>query len=175
MTYNSSIQVEQVSGIPDYQDIYGQGSNQNYNGGFIGNWGAPFPGYVDQLNARYGTQYSKVYAPGYPEGTVPHPLVSTGFALGEGYDKIFTNLLDANGKPVAVPYRPYDIIGGFFETGNMWENSLNISAGGQDASLSAVVSRMTNEGIVPESRAARTSLSFGGNGKLTNGLILSGK
>ncbi|MFN7115463.1 MAG: SusC/RagA family TonB-linked outer membrane protein [Saprospiraceae bacterium] len=174
VTYNSSYQLEQVSGIPDYQNIYGQGSNQQYNGGFIGNWGAPFPEYVDQLNAQYGTQYSKVYSPGYPEGTVPHPLVSTGFALGEGYDKIFTNLLDANSKPIPVPYRPYDIIGGFFDTGKMWENSLNISAGGQDASLSAVVSRMTNEGIVPDSKVARTSLSFGGNGKLTNGLILSG-
>lgn len=174
VTYNSSFQMEEVSGIPSYQDIYGQGSNQNYNGGFIGNWGAPFPEYADQLNAQYGTQYSKVYAPGYPEGTVPHPLVSGGFALGEGYDKIFTNLLDANGNPVAVPYRPYDIVGGFFETGNMWENSLNISAGGAEGGLNAVISRMTNEGIVPESQVARTSLSFGGNAKLSNGLLVNG-
>ena len=80
VTYNSSFQSEQISGIPDYQNVYGQGSNQVYNGGFIGNWGQPFPEHVDRINAAYGTNYSKVVVPGYPEGTVPHPLVSGGFA-----------------------------------------------------------------------------------------------
>lgn len=174
VTFNSSYQLEEVSGLPDYQNVYGQGSGQNYNGGFIGNWGSPFASEVDRLNAQYGTAYSKVIVTGYPEGTVPHPLVSTGFALAQGYDKVFTNLLDASGKAIAVPYRPYDIVGGFFETGNMWENSLNISAGGETGGINAVISRMTNEGIVPNAGADRTSLSFGGNAKLANGLNVSG-
>ncbi len=174
VTYNSSYQIEEVSGLPDYQNSYGQGSGQNYNGGFIGNWGAPFSTEVDRLNGQYGTAYNKVIVNGYPEGTVPHPLVSTGFALAQGYDKVFPNLLDANGRAIAVPYRPYDIVGGFFETGKMWENSLSISAGGKEAGLNAVISRMTNEGIVPNAGASRTSLSFGGNANLANGLKVSG-
>ena len=32
VSYNSSFQLEQISGIPDYQNVYGQGSNQVYNG-----------------------------------------------------------------------------------------------------------------------------------------------
>lgn len=174
VTYNSSYQMEEVSGLPDYQNTYTQGSNQVYNGGFIGNWGQPFPSEVDRINAQYGTDYRKVVVAGYPEGTVPHPLVSTGFALAQGYDKIFPQLLDANGKAIAVPLRPYDIVEGFFDTGNMWENSLNISAGGPDAGINTVISRMTNEGIVPNSASDRTSLSFGGNAKLANGLVVSG-
>ncbi len=53
VTFNSSFNVEELSGIPDYQDVYTQGSNQVYNGGFIGNWGSPFPNHVDEINAKY--------------------------------------------------------------------------------------------------------------------------
>jgi TonB-dependent SusC/RagA subfamily outer membrane receptor len=87
VSFNSSMNFEEISGLPDYQDVYTQGSNQNYNGGFIGNWGAPFPEYVDQLNQQYhgGTQrYSKTYSPGYPEGTVPHPITGNGYGIGQG-------------------------------------------------------------------------------------------
>ncbi len=173
VTYNSSYQVEELSGIPDYQNVYGQGSNQVYNGGFIGNWGAPFADQVDRLNATYGTNYSKVIVPGYPEGTVPHPLVSGGFA-GPRFPSVFPELLDENGNAIPVPYRPYDIIDGFFENGQMSEHSLNVSAGGPDASVNAIVSTMRNDGIVPNSSSGRTSLSFGGNAKLVNGLNVSG-
>ncbi|HNR74261.1 MAG TPA: TonB-dependent receptor plug domain-containing protein, partial [Cyclobacteriaceae bacterium] len=79
ITYNSSYNIEEISGIPDYQDVYTQGSNQVYNGGFIGNWGAPFPNHVDAINAQYGTNYTKtygVYPDGqpYPDGTAPNPI-----------------------------------------------------------------------------------------------------
>jgi TonB-dependent SusC/RagA subfamily outer membrane receptor len=79
ITYNSSYNVEELSGIPDYQDVYTQGSNQVYNGGFIGNWGAPFPNHVDAINAQYGTAYSKTYSvypdgQPYPDGTASNPI-----------------------------------------------------------------------------------------------------
>ncbi len=173
VTLNSSFQAEQISGLPDYQNVYGQGSNQLYNGGFIGNWGAPFAEHVDRLNSTYGTNYSKVIVPGYPEGTVPHPLVSTGYAAPR-YSSVFPELFDANGDPIAVPYRPYDIVQPFFQTGQMWDNSLNIAAGSDYAGINATISRMTNEGIVPNSKASRTSLAFGGNANLANGLVVSG-
>ncbi|MBP9873730.1 MAG: SusC/RagA family TonB-linked outer membrane protein [Haliscomenobacter sp.] len=179
VTYNSSYQLEQISGIPEYQNVYGQGSNQVYNGGFIGNWGNPFAEHVDRLNSTYGTNYSKVIVPGYPEGTVPHPLVSGGFA-GSRFPSVFPELMEPTpGNPsvlraIPVPYRPYDIIDPFFQDGQLFENSLNISAGGPEASINAVVSRMSNEGIVPNSEAGRTSLSFGGNAKLSNGLLMNG-
>lgn len=59
VTYNSSFQVEQLSGIPDYQGVYGQGANQVYNGGFIGNWGAPFADQVDRINSVYDLYFCK--------------------------------------------------------------------------------------------------------------------
>jgi TonB-dependent SusC/RagA subfamily outer membrane receptor len=208
VTYSGSYNVEQVSNLPSYQDVYSQGSNQLYNAGFIGNWGAPFPEHVDRLNERYGTNYAKVIfggvtdddgnviVPATPEGFIPHPLVMTSVARDQQYDLLFPHFVkgyyidgddpqfitDPNsplwgtGTPIGVdvPFQPYDIVGGFFEQGQVFENSINITAGGEKSSLTGSVSHMTNQGIVPNSEAGRTSLSFGGNGQLDNGLFLSG-
>lgn len=179
VTLNQNTTFEQVSGLPDYQNVYGQGSNQLYNGGFIGNWGAPFAEHVDRLNSTYGTAYSKViekYADGtpLPEGYVRHPLVSIPFAEAKGYPGVFPELFDAQGRPLAVKYQPFDFLGDFFETGLLNETAVNINAGGDKTSLSATVGRMTNNGIVPESKSSRTTLSFGGRAALDNGLTVSG-
>ena len=171
----SSFNVEEISGIPDYQDVYTQGSNQVYNGGFIGNWGAPFATEVDRINAQFGTNYTKTYgtyAGGpnkglpYPEGTAPHPMAARYPSL--------TQFRDADGQPIAVPIVPHDIIGGFFEKGKTQENSFTISNGSEKVNLNASVSRMDQTGMIPNSGATRTSLSFGGNGQLDNGVFIAG-
>ncbi|MEQ8362525.1 MAG: SusC/RagA family TonB-linked outer membrane protein [Cyclobacteriaceae bacterium] len=175
ITVSSSYNVEEISGIPDYQDVYTQGSNQVYNGGFIGNWGAPFADKVDAINAEYGTNYGKsfgVYAGGpnagqpYPEGTGPHPMAVRFPAL--------TQFRDGDGQPLAVPIVPHDIIGGFFDKGHTSENSFTISNGSEKVNLNASVSRMDQTGMIPNSGATRTSISFGGNGQLDNGVFISG-
>ena len=104
VTFNSSSSVEQVSNLPEYQNTYTQGSGQNYNGGFIGNWGAPFPDQVDRINQQnFGGEprYSKVYASGYPEGTVPHPLTGVPFGAAR-YRSVFPELMDGT-KAIAIP------------------------------------------------------------------------
>jgi outer membrane receptor protein involved in Fe transport len=73
-----------------------------------------------------------------------------------------------------VAYQPHDIVGGFFEKGHVVENSININSSQGATGLNAGFSRMTNEGIVPNSKTSRTSLSFGGTSKLANGLTVSG-
>ena len=174
VTVNSSMSVENISTIPDYQNTYTQGSNQNYNGGFIGNWGTVFPSEVDRINGQLGfNRYSKTIVAGYPEGTVPHPLVGVSYGAAR-YKSVFPELLDASGKAIGVPLQPYDIIGGFFKQGKVIENGINISSTGNKTSLNAGVSRTQNDGIIPNSNSTRTSLNFGGNANLVNGLLLSG-
>lgn len=189
ITYNSSLNFQKVSGIPDYQDTYTQGSNQVYNGGFIGNWGAPFPDKVDEINAKYGTSYTKIYGTytgtgingtgtkngqPYPEGTAPHPLTSLAFPVNLGSRSLFPEYMDADGYPAPYQIQPHDIVGGFFRTGKQVDNSLQISAGNEKANINAGLSRMSQEGIVPNQEAKRTTLFFGGNAQLENGLFLSG-
>jgi TonB-linked SusC/RagA family outer membrane protein len=175
VNFSSSLNFEEISGIPDYQDVYTQGSNQVYNGGFIGNWGAPFANHVDAINAQYGTNYSKSYGQytagpkagqPYPEGTGPHPYANRYPSL--------TQFRDADGQPLAVPIVPHDIIGGFFERGQTVENAINISNGSEKMNMNTSFSRMDQTGMIPNSGATRTNLSFGGNGQLDNGLIIQG-
>jgi TonB-linked SusC/RagA family outer membrane protein len=175
VNFASSLNFEQISGIPDYQDVYTQGSNQVYNGAFIGNWGAPFADHVDAVNAANGTNYGKsfgVYTAGpqsgqqYPEGTGPHPYATRYPTL--------TQFQDANGQPLAVPIVPHDIVGEFFKTGRTTENAVTISNGSEKMNMNVTASRMDNQGMIPNSGATRTALSFGGNGQLENKLIISG-
>ncbi|MEP2771128.1 MAG: SusC/RagA family TonB-linked outer membrane protein [Fulvivirga sp.] len=175
ITYNGSVNFEEISGIPDYQDVYTQGSNQVYNGGFIGNWGAPFPNHVDRLNAQYGTNYTKsygVYPDGtpYPEGTAPNPI-------NNRFPGLFPEFVqDYNGTDVSAPYeiKPNDIIGGYFDTGVVTEHAVSISSGSEKASINGGFSRMNNESYIPNAESTRTTINFGGNGQLDNGLFLSG-
>ena len=198
VSFNSSTSVEKVANLPEYQNKYTQGSGQNYNGGFIGNWGAPFPEYVDQINQEnYGGEqrYKKVYATGYAEGTVPHPLTGVPFGAAR-YRSVFPELMDGT-RALAIPLKSYDFIPAFFNDGLLTENALSFNAGGDNTGLSATISRMDNRGIVPmynekalggptdtpndfggknwsQANATRTSLSFGGNAKLANGLMING-
>nr|WKN38298.1 SusC/RagA family TonB-linked outer membrane protein [Tunicatimonas sp. TK19036] len=209
VTYSGSYNVERVASLPDYQNVYSQGSNQLYNAGFIGNWGAPFPNHVDRLNAEYGTNYDKVIfgaitddngnviVPETPAGFIPHPLIMTSTGVSNRYDLLFPDFVKgyyfandgvfitdrndprwgADGGTaigIDVPFQPYDIVGGFFDQGQLIENSVNVTAGGENSTLTGGISRMTNQGIVPNAEASRTSLNFGGNGQLSNGLFLSG-
>ena len=183
ITYNGSLNFQDISGIPNYQDVYTQGSNQVYNGGFIGNWGAPFPNHVDRLNSQYGTSYKPIYGvygagpksgQNYPDGFAPHPLTANSFPVNLGSKTLFPDLVDADGYPVPYALQPNDIIGGFFQTGKQVENSINISSGNEKASVNAGFSRMNQEGIVPNQTATRTTLYFGGSSTLDNGLFLQG-
>lgn len=171
VTYNGSYSVEKISSIPDYQDTYTQGSNQQYNGGFIGNWGTVFPSEVDRINGQLGfTRYSKTIESGAPEGQIYHPLTSP--YISYTYNRYLSVFPDLVGK--TVPLVPYDIIGGFFRQGKVFENGINISSTGDKTTLNAGISRMKNDGIIPNSNTERTSLNFGGSATLINGLHVSG-
>jgi TonB-linked SusC/RagA family outer membrane protein len=171
--YNGSYSQERIASLPNYQDTYTQGSSQNYSGSFIGNWGTVFPDKVDEVNAALGYQrYSKTIEAGYPEGTVPHPITGSSFGIPR-FQSVFPELMSA-GKPIAVPLKPFNFIEEFFDTGNLQENALSFQGGGDNTSLNATISRMDNNGIVPNSKANRTSISMGGNSKLANGLTVSG-
>lgn len=176
VTYNSSYSVEKVSSLPDYQDSYSQGSNQTYNGGFIGNWGTAMPAEVDRINAALGfNRYSKTIMEGYPEGTVEHPLGGGGASFANvRFPQVFPEFVQANGRGIPVPLKAFDIVGGFFKSGKVIENGIQINSTGDKTSLNASIGRTRNDGIIPNSFTERTNLSFGGNATLSNGLNVSG-
>ena len=203
---------EKISSVPDYQSTYMQGSNQVYNGGYIGNWGQPFPYMVDEINAQYGTNYTQSVVPGsyqytgtvydpasldleagtwtggfYPDGYAPHPVVGISRNYGrqqywpdllirDGYsfasDNSFINgtgdlIPDPNNQNVflgiPVLLQSHDNVGGFFKTGSLMENSLNVSSSSEKASVNFTLSNSSNDGIIPNQSINRTALGLGIN------------
>lgn len=69
---------------------------------------------------------------------------------------------------VTVPYQPHDNARDFFREGYVLENSISINSGNENSSLSATVSRMKQEGIIPNSEFERVAVNLGGNAQLTN-------
>lgn len=156
VSYSVSYNAEQVSSLPEYQNAYGQGSNQNYNGAFIGNWGAPFADQANKVNTASG-------------GLLKYPIINeVPTQIKIRYPGLFPDV------PDNIPYKAYDILGSFFQTGNMLENSLNVNAGDGKNNVNVTASHMGNTGILPNSNTGRTSLSVGGNSQLANGLRVSG-
>jgi TonB-linked SusC/RagA family outer membrane protein len=142
MTLSSSFAFEEIANMPDLQNTYGTGTNFAYQQA-NGSWGPPFIG-----TRPYATLDS-----------ITHWY--SGRPGMEVYDG------------VRVPYRAYpDNMKNLFETGTIFDNSLNIRAGNESSVLSVTVSHMANDGYVPNTKFDRTNISVGGNTQLQNGFIV---
>lgn len=160
ISYNTSYAVENVSGFPEYQTKYGQGTNFDYRWGVYGSWGPPYAGAVpgslipsrDSVPWQLGRQTSVVNA------------------------SLFPRYYNANGTLKNVAYAPYsdNTLKSFFRTGSLYENAISISSGSEKGNFTAGLSRSTNEGVVPNNRITRTSMSIGGNARLENKFYVSG-
>ncbi|MCH7410157.1 SusC/RagA family TonB-linked outer membrane protein [Belliella sp. DSM 111904] len=150
ITYNTSYSNEQVSGVPEFQTLYGQGTNGDYRAGVYGSYGSPYSS----------------------RPTIPHPL-----ALSSNPSSQFPEFYEADGvTPVQVPYRSYikENIDNFFRNGNLFENSIMINGGNEKSSLTAGFTRTSNDGVVPGNSITRTSFNLGGSAKLDNGFFVRG-
>jgi TonB-linked SusC/RagA family outer membrane protein len=163
---NSSYSTEDVSNLPVYQQRYGGGNNFLHVNGNFGNWGAPF----DPTSALWQVPQNA----GLIQGTDPE----TGYNMIPHPYRQFNN-------PNAVPYFPEyatanypyqfsDNAGDFFKRGYLAETGVSIAGGNDKANFIAGASRTHNEGIVPYNELNRTSMNFGGNATLDNGLFVGG-
>jgi hypothetical protein len=142
MTFSSSYAFEQISSLPDYQNTYGTGTNFGYQQ-VNGSWGAPFVGTRNYANVDSITHWYS----GRP-----------GMSEFDG---------------VMVPYQAYpDNVKDLFQTGQMFDNSLNITAGNERSVLSVTATYTKNDGFVPNTSFDRFILSAGGNTELQNGFII---
>jgi TonB-linked SusC/RagA family outer membrane protein len=156
ITYSTSYAFENVSGLPDYQTSYGQGTNNDYRQGVYASWGQPFEGIPSILPTR---------------STVPAQLTR------QFSSAVFPQFYAADGiTPIQVPYKSYakENVKNFFQTGSVYENAVNISSGSEKGNFTAGLSRTTNTGVVPNNEINRTSINIGGNIKLENKFYASG-
>ncbi|AQG79286.1 SusC/RagA family TonB-linked outer membrane protein [Spirosoma montaniterrae] len=158
ITYNTGYSIETVAGLPEYQTRYGQGTNFDYRSGVFGSWGPPYQGVSSLIPTR---------------ATIPHPLTTNNrYPVS-----VFPEFYQADGRtPVQVPYQSYsqNNAKNFFRTGNVFENALSVSTGGEKGNLTVGLSRTGNQGVVPENEITRTGINIGGNAQLDNKFYVSG-
>ncbi len=137
VTVSSSYFVEQIAGLPDYQNTYGNGADflfQNANG----SWGPAFSS-LDSI-----------------------PLWGP---LANNFQEL----------PAVIPYEAQpNNVEGLFDNGHVFENSLIVSTGGDNYSLSTALSHLDQDGYIPFSGFKRTTLSLGVTGKLENNFTIGG-
>ncbi|MCC3157291.1 SusC/RagA family TonB-linked outer membrane protein [Hymenobacter sp. 15J16-1T3B] len=132
--FNSSYSIEKIASLPEYQNKYGAGANFAQSA----------------ANGSWGPAFGSPQAP----ADVLHPL--SGIAGGAAAFPEF--------QGARAPYQAYaNNVKDFFNTGKLFENSVNITASSDNASFTTVLSRSQQEGMIPESKFNRTSLSAGGS------------
>jgi TonB-linked SusC/RagA family outer membrane protein len=163
---NSSYSVENVSNLPEYQTQYGGGNNFLHVNGNFGNWGAPF----DPTSPLWQVPQNAALIQGTDPETgyhlIPHPYRQFSNANAVPY---FPEYATAN-----YPYKFTPNAEDFFKQGHLGEMGVSISGGNDKANFISGASRTWNSGIVPENELTRTSMNFGGNATLDNGLFISG-
>jgi len=145
ITYNTSYSIEEVSGLPEYQTKYGQGTNNDYRQGVYASWGQPFEGVPSMIPTR---------------ATIPHQLTR------QFSSAVFPQFYEADGvTPIQVPYRSYakENTRNFFRQGSVYENAITISSGSEKGNFNGGFSHTINKGVVPENEIKRTSMNIGGN------------
>lgn len=132
ISFNTNVSFDVIGRTPELQKTYAQGSGGVYAPYNSSSWG---PKISDLVNdPTYGgntdNEYTKQY--GKHEGMYYVPQRAAG-----GLD------------PWAAP-QAYDNIGGFFNTGVTWNNSLNVAQATDKASYSFSLGSTTQDGIIPE-------------------------
>ncbi len=145
VTFNGSYATETVASLPDYQNTYGQGYDFQFSGS-NGSWG-----------------------PAFTEGATM-PMYSE---IAKYYPDLALQLYpDLNGE---IPYQAYpNNVRDLFDTGSIWDGSVNIQSSNDRGNFNVTVSRTAQESYIPGSEFDRYSFSVGGNSRLSNGIRVGG-
>jgi len=145
VSFNSSVEIDQVSQMPKMQTKYAAGSN--------GKWIGPDVG----TNKSWG------------------PLLDTMRFDGSIYpwDKN-GQLVTAKQKPGGKKAIAYDNVGKFFQNGISYNNNFSLQGGNQSSNFFMSYSNLTSSGIVPNNTYDKNTLKVSGESNLTSKLKISG-
>ena len=125
------------------------------------------------LQRAYGLlEYQNEYGQGL--NGIYNPISANSWGPRIGATPTLANgLLNAAGQ--AAPYVAYpDNVQDFFETGSVWDNSLNINGGDQNQNYTFSISNSAQEGIIPNQNFNRTTVRFGANTTIREKLKIGG-
>lgn len=146
VSISQSLYFTNVSSLPEYQNNYGNGFDNNFLTAFS-NWGPAF--------GTKGTQGINA------DGTVTHPYSYYGAVV---FPEFFNK---------TVPYTPKDNVKPFFKTGFVNTTSVSIGGRSADTAYNLTVGNTSDEGFIENNKYERLNLSTGGSTKLGNNFTFS--
>ncbi|WP_300434902.1 SusC/RagA family TonB-linked outer membrane protein [Christiangramia sp.] len=150
---NSSLTIETLLTLPDYQNVYGGGSNGEY--AFENGIGA---GVNDGGISSYGPRLDQgLLIPQFdsPSVDINGNPVRGGDVIARTFpDGSFTEI-----TPTPWVSRP-DNVRDFFETGVTYQDNIAISSGWEEGSARLSYSSLRNEGILPNTDLKRDGISI---------------
>ncbi|MGI9551672.1 MAG: TonB-dependent receptor domain-containing protein, partial [Aurantibacter sp.] len=158
ITVNSSVFFNQIASLPDYQDEYGNGFDQNF-GWFFSNWG---PSFREGGPAGWGNQ-PLIDA----NGTLAHPYSTSTSAIQAAFPEF---------QGARYDWRPYDSVKDFFRTGLVTSNNVNVRGASDDGNISYNLNYgyLKDNGFTPNNSVTRNTLGIGGSAKLSNKFTVNG-
>lgn len=167
VSLNSTVSFESPLRLPDYQNVYGQGLNGEFefkdgNGGGIRDgvdesWGP-------RMDGQLIKQFDSPTANGFRGGDVGN--VFTQIAPVD-----LARQLEIRGEITATPFvaRPNNIRD-FFETGNTLTNNVALTGGNDQGNFRLSFTNLNQKGFVPNTDLNRNTVAFSSSYNLTNWL-----
>lgn len=161
ITVNTSIFFNEIASLPDYQQEYGNGFDQNF-GWFFSNWG---PSFRRGGAAGWGNQPAID-----DQGTLAHPYSPT-YKLVASVLEAFPEFANAR-----YAWKPYNSVENFFRTGTVTNTSVNVAGTSDDGKIGYNVNygNLSDQGFTLNNRVLRNTLSVGGRAQLSNRFTASG-
>jgi TonB-linked SusC/RagA family outer membrane protein len=152
VSLSQSSYITKISNLADYQNTWGQGSNNGANAGFVGNWG-------DRLDTGL---------------TILHPYSALNSQLPSGeivgpFPQFFELQIPYNAAP--------DNVKDFFRTGIGHSTSLNVAGSpgeGGGSRYNMNVGYTTEDGYIRANGLTRYNIGMGGTAKLANKFTFKG-
>ena len=160
ITVNSSVFINEIASLPNYQTEYGGGFDQAF-GWFFSNWGPSF-----KEGGPGGWGNSSAFD---ENGTLEHPYSTASPATG--IPQAFPEFAGAR-----YEWKPYKSVENFFRQGIIKNTSVNVRGASDDGKVSYNVNygNLDDQGFTPGNTLRRNSLSIGGQAKLSNKFTASG-
>lgn len=161
VTTSSTLTVETLLTLPDYQNVYGGGSNGEYS-------------FQNGIGAGVNDGGISSYGPRLDQGLLINQFDSPSTDINgnpvRGGDVISRTFPDGSFTDItATPWvsRP-DNVRNFFETGVTYQNNVAVTSAGDNGNMRLSYSSLRNDGIVPNTDLNRDGLSLSANYKLND-------
>lgn len=168
ITVNTSYFNTDLASLPDYQMQYGNGFDQSF-GWFFSNWG---PSFDEGGPAGWGRQSSINGTTSGTPGFLRHPYTTASSATG------VPAVIDQLGiaPDELYEWRPYDSVGGFFQTGTTINTNVNVRGASDNGKVSYNINygNLEDKGFTPGNILRRNNISFGGRAALSNKFTING-